>query len=407
MSDYFTDPAAPVAQTRGLSSTIRGIYTSIATAFTKIAAYTGNGGKLVRINSGATAQEAMALGTANQVLGMNAGATAYEHKTLTGTANQVTVTQGVGTVTFSTPQDLHTGASPTFNSMTLTTALAVANGGTGSTTASGARTSLGLAIGTDVQAYDADLAAVAALASNGIVARTGAGTVAARTITAPAAGITISDGDGVAGNPTIALANDLAALEGLAATGLIARTSDGAASARTITAPAAGITVSNGDGVLGNPTIALANDLAALEGLAATGMIARTGDGTAAARTITAGTGCTVTNGDGVAGNPTITLTPGIGLGDIVGPGVSVDGEIILFNSTTGQLAKRATTTGLLKASSGVIGAVVSGTDIKTINGVSVLGAGNIVIAEQNSATRMHYEVERGIRSTRRYNAGM
>lgn len=37
------------------------------------------------------------------------------------------------------------------------TAIAVAYGGTGSTTASGARTALGLAIGSDVQAYDADL----------------------------------------------------------------------------------------------------------------------------------------------------------------------------------------------------------------------------------------------------------
>ena len=44
------------------------------------------------------------------------------------------------------------------------TDVAVADGGTGSGTASGARTNLGVAIGSDVQAYDAQLADVAGLA---------------------------------------------------------------------------------------------------------------------------------------------------------------------------------------------------------------------------------------------------
>ena len=52
------------------------------------------------------------------------------------------------------------------------------------------------------QASDADLTAIAGLASSGMIARTGAGTAAARTITA-GAGITVSNGDGVSGNPTI------------------------------------------------------------------------------------------------------------------------------------------------------------------------------------------------------------
>ncbi len=51
------------------------------------------------------------------------------------------------------------------------------------------------------------------------------------------------------------------------------------------------------------------------------------------------------------------------GAGDVVGPSSSVDSEIALFNSTTGKLIKRATTTGLLKATSGVLSAAVVGTD--------------------------------------------
>jgi hypothetical protein len=64
---------------------------------------------------------------------------------------------------------------------------------------------LSLATGTDVQPYDADLTALAAISVNGILARTGAGTAAARTITGTANQIAVTNGDGIAGNPTLSI----------------------------------------------------------------------------------------------------------------------------------------------------------------------------------------------------------
>lgn len=78
---------------------------------------------------------------------------------------------------------------------------------------------------------------------------------------------------------------------------------DGSGNGAEVTLPAAGLTLSAG-------ALALANDLAAYEGLSATGMVARTADGAAAARTNTGTTNrLTVTNGDGVSGNPTYDIS--------------------------------------------------------------------------------------------------
>lgn len=55
------------------------------------------------------------------------------------------------------------------------------------------------------QPLDADLTAIAAISSTGILARTGAGTWATRTITGTADEIEVTNGDGVAGNPVVGL----------------------------------------------------------------------------------------------------------------------------------------------------------------------------------------------------------
>lgn len=76
----------------------------------------------------------------------------------------------------------------------------------------------------------------------------------------PASGLTITGGPITnSGTFTFALANDLAAIEALASTGLAVRTSADTWATRTITGTAGQITVTNGTGVSGNPTLSLPN----------------------------------------------------------------------------------------------------------------------------------------------------
>ena len=96
------------------------------------------------------------------------------------------------------------------------------------------------------------------LASNGIVTRTAANTIQAREILAGngISGIAVSNGNGVSGSPSVALSGQALAVHQLATNGLITRTSAGIVAGRTISA-GTGVSVSNGDGVSGNPSRAI------------------------------------------------------------------------------------------------------------------------------------------------------
>lgn len=65
--------------------------------------------------------------------------------------------------------------------------------------------------GSTYQPLDADLTALAALSTTGVVARTAANTYVPRTITGTASEITVTNGDGVAGAPTISLPTGISA----------------------------------------------------------------------------------------------------------------------------------------------------------------------------------------------------
>jgi hypothetical protein len=74
------------------------------------------------------------------------------------------------------------------------------------------------------------------------------------------------------------------------------------------------------------------------------------------------GTPLPIANG-GTGATTAAGIRTTIGAGDVNGPALSVDSEIALYSSTTGKVIKRATTTGILKGTSGVLSAATAGTD--------------------------------------------
>ena len=97
------------------------------------------------------------------------------------------------------------------------------------------------------------------VAGTGIVVKTAGSTVAARSIVTSGSGLSVTDGNGVSGNPTIALDGIAAAIANASGTGMLAIVGGTAIAGRQIAGTVNQITVVDGNGS-GDPTISISDN---------------------------------------------------------------------------------------------------------------------------------------------------
>jgi hypothetical protein len=237
------------------------------------------------------------------------------------------------------------------------------------------------------QPLDAGLTALAAFNANGIIVQTAADTWAARSLVAPAAGVTITNPDGVAGAPSFALADDLAALEGLTGTGYAVRTGTSTWINRSITGQAGRIAIANGDGVSTNTDIdlALVTDGATGTFLKFTRDVYGRVAGTTAVTTadITALVDATYVNSNGDTMTGTLTFSSGTVTG-IPTPTAALDAA---NKSYVDAVAAGLSWKQAVRAASTVAGGNLTLATTTTVDGVALVSGDRVLVKNQTNAT--------------------
>ena len=119
-----------------------------------------------------------------------------------GSAN-LTISTGLQLISTLPHYDGTAGASATYTKVTVDAKGRITNASTPSTLAD--YNLNGTVEGSSAQPYDLDLVAISGLTTTGIIARTSGGAMSTRTITGTATRIGLTNGNGVSGNPTIDL----------------------------------------------------------------------------------------------------------------------------------------------------------------------------------------------------------
>jgi len=223
-------------------------------------------------------------------------------------------------------------------------------------------------------------------ASDGIIVKNGT-TVLSRSVAVSGNGLSITNADGVAGNPTLSVTGFLLNVANLTSgAGLIGRDLAGGAQLLTITGTANQIAVTNGNGNAGNPTISLASN-PVLPGVA--GVVVPSG--TTAERAVSATNGTirynTTSNVfEGYSNGLWGPLVAGAGTGTVTS--VNVSGGTTGLTFTGGPIISNGTIT---MGGSLEVGYGGTGTTSTPTNGQILIGnsAGNYTVANITAGTNI------------------